>query len=337
MIRAFAVFLLVLIAGVFPAQAARLGPHGGGPPITNGCGPDAAPAPAAAHGLNCEVMDANFSLPGGANAIDPANGNTLIDSSNTLGTKFDFFINNAFPGQCILYGGACGTPTESNAWSISGGNLVIAPVSGDAAQNLWSFNTAAYSGTENVWKGRAFSGSYYVDVHLTLCTVSGEVGGNEPIVWMFPAEAMTRGTTDYPLDYQVELDTIECASPTRNIHQWHYDSGSAGEIVNGGQAMVTSSGFIAGNTYGLLLIQPSDNGGLGLIQPYVNEVYDNSLMTPPQMVTSPTMQPDPNPGIAGGSYNYVFAEHEAVLLNSNIGSVISVAWIRVYCASPTSC
>jgi hypothetical protein len=286
-------------------------------------------------------MDIDFSLSGGLHAVDPANGNTLVDTGNTLSPGFDLYINNAFPGQCIEFDPLCESygVTPSDAYSVSGGNLVIAPQSGDTGiiGNQWLFNTVGYSGTAGVWVGRAFTGSYYSDLGWVSSTIGGSPTGTyEPIAWHFTAESMTTAAGG-TLANQVEHDTAEPRFTGRILHQWSYSGGGGGEICSGGQATTTVA-IANGSEYGVLFLKPADNGGTGLIQPWLNNAYDNSTFTSPQMQVTTGAGPVPACGGAvAGTYSNVYSTHAALLLDSNIGSTVTISHWRIWCKTPTSC
>jgi hypothetical protein len=215
------------------------------------CGPDAVPAPAAAHGLTCEVFWDDFT------------SSSTVDLANTGLPGFKWYLQRT------------GTSVPTNPADIQfvAGGMKITP-SSQTTNDLWNVTSCFATDGIGGYVGNAVQGSMYVDITITSLS---DPGGTLwwPVLWALGFRQLGGGTPPggYPFA-SPEIDFMEHTGGGRNLHQW--------EIFGGGSqtdTFVEYGGFVPGSLnpdekIGALILAPEINGGTGTVVGYVNEVAD---------------------------------------------------------------
>jgi hypothetical protein len=289
--------------------------RGGSAVVSGGCAPGVVPpAPAAAWGLTCLAFDADFSL-----STDPATGNQLVDTTNSLLPGFDFYINNGWTGQAGLQSNwQSMPPTTFGDYSLAGGAITMTNTSTTPA-NFIEFATCGYSSTSTP-VGQTFLPPYYVDVTVTAISGSGTSFPSQWAAWWsMPSEFLTNSSGTINL---TEIDNGEAPGGFgRSLHQWQDVGGTLTDI---GSASLGANAETP-NTYGILVIPPSLNSGNTLLAGFLSDVFDNSSV--------------PSPGIqasAGQNFYEAGSQHACPFMNAGHGWSLSISKYRVWTLPPRS-
>lgn len=294
------------------SQARGLGQKGSGA-ATPGCSPGInAPAPAAANGLGCLVYDLDFSK-----IKDAANGNALIDTTDSLLPGYDLYIHNAWPGEAsghVVY--QTSPATDPNDWTISAGNLVITSLI-TTPTIAWMFETCGYApGGLGHYVGQSFLPPWYINTTVSAISGSGTGGPGEWAAWWWHPWEFTSATA--PSTF-TEVDNGE-GPYGRNLHDWNVNAG----VTTGLASLNISTNSNSAATYGMLVIPPADyNGSDGLIAPYVNDVLDTTVLGSPGLVVAP-----------GGNFHYVFTQHACPWFNGGYGWSVSFSKQQIWMKHP---
>jgi hypothetical protein len=297
-LAAIALLLLLLCCLTsFPASARIL--HGGAVAAPSTCGPDPTPAPAAARGYTCETFVDNFT------------SISTIDAANTLAPGFKWYTNNAWPGEASTmpqWQSFLNTLPDSYSIDANGLEFHVPQsennriyISGGAM--LLSCGYAPGGG----YVGQTFSNGWYADVQVTAATVSGA----EDISWYEPTEFYTSTVSGVIFD---ELDNDGTTSHG-TLWEWLAD----GSYTN---TALYSHGFVTAwdgpNTYGMLVVPASQNGGNNLIGWYENDIYKASGSYAP----------------SSGILVTVGTDHFCIILQSNYGLPETIRSVKVWQLPP---
>jgi hypothetical protein len=215
------------------------------------CGPDPLPAPAAAHGFNCEVFWDNF------------DSLSTIDLGNGLASGFKWYVT-------VAYGGV----TDASVFAQTSGGLQITPdVNGSHpnSSSLYQLSSCAPTATTGVWVGNTVTGSMYIDIKLT--TWGPQLGGNNwwPAAWTLGANQIAGNMPATGNSPEIDLREWAGTEP-RYIHYWP----PTGADLGGGSYVSSTPAFVSGDTYGALLLDPSINGGTGTVIGYLDDLLETN-------------------------------------------------------------
>jgi hypothetical protein len=247
--------LLVALASAWPAYAATsvsknidITVSGAAP----SCGPDAAPAPAVAHGLTCEVFHDDFT------------SSSTVDLGHTHAPGFKWYLQ-----RC------CGAP-ELNSADITfvAGGMQLKPSSALDPGDLYNMGSCFITGGTpgpGALVGTAIGGSMYVQITITALN---DPGGTRwwPALWTLGEFQVGASPTPTPTWYSPEVDFLEHLGGGRNLHYWVNGDGVTGSFVEFGG--FTPGSLNPGDSIGALILRPEDNGGTGFALGYVNDVAD---------------------------------------------------------------
>jgi hypothetical protein len=214
------------------------------------CGPDPVPAPAAAHGLTCEIFWDDFT------------SSSTVDLANTGVPGFKWYLQRT------------GTPIPTNPADIQfvAGGMKITP-SSETTNDLWNV-TSCFATGSGTYVGNSPQGSMYVDITITSLS---DPGGTRwwPVLWALGIRQVAGGTPPggYPF-VSPEIDFMEHTGGGRNLHQWNI-------LAPGSQTdtFVEYGGFVPGSLnpgdkVGTLILAPELNGRTGTAVGYINEAPD---------------------------------------------------------------
>lgn len=222
------------------------------------------PAPALAWGLNSRVF------------YDDFNSLATIDLTDSGAPGFNWYIRNAWQSpsaNTIPWYTGPGTPnTDVSQISVAGSKITFnSNVKGEDVM----LSTACPVGSGYV--GNTFTGTAYYEFSMatdnTLANVSAPVV--DPIGWGIDTRWLTNQTNQF-----VEIDIMEMfalgpasAEPLGALHDWEVTPSSVVYNNNNSNIVLGTSPDTAQHIYGALHIAPADNGGIGLVQWYVDGVH----------------------------------------------------------------
>ena len=206
------------------------------------CGPDPVPAPAAAHGLTCEIFYDNFT------------SLSTIDINDTRAPGYKWYVHNMWPGLASGAGNWQTTPVSPSSYfaqDVEG--LALRPSVNDpnATYNMMS---CATTGVARQYIGTAIRAPLYIDVQITDFTQPGQLPGNHwwVAIWAVGTNFLTApdpapGSTIMP-----EVDFYEGLGGGRVLHQWTMSS--LGQIDT--HREYSGVFFAPGVTIGTLILPP---------------------------------------------------------------------------------
>lgn len=235
---------------------AKIGNLGNGNGLPPAC---AATPPAQASALGLTVI----------HACDTLTSNQAVDVTNTMNPGYDWYISSPVISQNIL--------PAANVSNTST-NLYITQAAAAPTQGLI---TNGRKLTAPYYTGAVVTGSFYVELDFAFNPITPVSSPSEwPAWWASETLHNLNGVLDatkYPF---IELDFMECVpgsigtncNTNQQIHIWK-KSGSS--TVNpctsaSGSALPGGTNRANFNTYGMLHLNASDNGGTGLLKWYVN-------------------------------------------------------------------
>lgn len=288
--------MVLIFLGMTPADAFLRHNIGGVAPASSTCGPDPAPAPAAAHGFTCETFVDNFT------------SLSTIDTTNTRAPGFNWYSNNGWPGEAggnTQWQGQ--VPTLADSYSITGTGLTFNVPVGETNRVYIGGGAVLTSCVYNPgggYTGTAFTNGWYADVNMASLTGSS----NEFLSWYLPTEYYTSTSTGTLFD---EIDNSGNNAMTAIIE---FLSGAT-NTIQGGQSFDSFHG--APHTYGELVVPAAQNGGRSLLANYVDDVVHTSLTYP-----------------ATGLLSTVASQHYCILLNANSGAIGTFGSVKVWQLPP---
>lgn len=252
---ALAAMLALALTPAVIAGTSIVGQATGGP-ANNGCGPDPAPAPAAAWGLTCEVFVDNFT-----SLAD-------IDLSNTKAPNYKWYVNNAWPNNTSTVWNSAATSPASNFTLAAGGGVTITPTTDTFP--VGNMESCVASGTTSGYLGTVFVAPFYVDESVSWAG-TGTGSNSWPDVWFAPTEFLTGGN-GVTFD---EIDRAEHqpAGDDSVTHEWNV----SGNTINRKNDAGSTDTLPSPATYGTLTIPPALNSGIGLEQFYTNDVHQTAF------------------------------------------------------------
>lgn len=281
------------------------------------CGPDTAPAIAAAYGLTCEVFDPNMG------------DSSTYDLTNSGVAGFTWYINRYWL-YAATWGEIAGpNPTSSSDFTINSSTNTL-EMNTTVTNNQYPgmmFSTCTPANNTTGYIGRTFSGSAYMRVTYT--PQVGETGsGMDAAVWREPLEALVPfwnvpdSTTrwveidDFETEYgRTEYD-ISQTGPAPGTQNWLYQY----------QIPLNESG-----TNGTLIVAPQLNGGTGLVERANNDVAFDTLQYSPTMVPVANGTPLSYPA---GTYTPISTNHYCVMITDGTPQVFNVEKIQIWQAPP---
>jgi hypothetical protein len=239
--RKLAAALLVLLAP--PAAGAACGPH-------------TVPAPAAAHGFTCETFWDDFT------------SLVTIDLGDTRKQGFKWYPHSHY-----------GITTSPAAFSIVAGGLQLSPTT-DTSNDVYNMTTCPGSAGESGGWNDVVGGMY---VNIKVSVIAAQPATQPrwwPAFWMEGSDAIrgSRAAQAWPND-NPEIDLLEMfygGAVARYLHNWYTPPAGTPVTDNGSATYVASPSFANGNTYGALVLKPEQNGGVGTIVGYLNDVVEAS-------------------------------------------------------------
>ncbi len=266
-----------------------------------------------------------------------------LDSGNIALGHYKWWTHNAFPNYpggtstitspncpaCIWNYGAM-NPTPSGDYSISGGNLTLAPASNAPYAGLpIMLSTIRYSATSpSGYIGQTFKPPFYVEFVVTAASTSSSGGEPNAIIWMVPIEFLTAGvgaTYHFP-----EFDLCEFAFGCGYIHDWA-GTGSASPSTatadNSYGVNIPYSG--SASRLGFEIVDAASNGGVvGFQKVFIDDVEQTSksLQWFAGAGTTPATTPSsPNGTIFEGNF-----QSFALQLGAGVGKNLTIQQIRVW-------
>jgi hypothetical protein len=277
------------------------------------CGPDPAPAPAAAWGYTCEVFWDHFD--------DIA----TIDVNNTKAPGFKWYVNNRWPGLAAGRNWNTTTITPPGDIAIVSGGMRLTPTFDDGV-NMQSCVT---NGLPNSWNGYAIPGRFYVEVEVTSVSPSiGIVPPNTwwPAFWTMAVEFLSAPDPSPALIIHSELDIFESinnpGSTGRNVHWWSVNGTSQTDhpVTYGADTTVLN-----GNKFAALVVSAEQNGGTGFVAGYVNDVHQTSG-GPGDRAWPP----------ADANYNKTATDHHCLMISSGKNQALTLKAVKVWGPPPAS-
>ena len=205
--------------------------------------------------------------------------NQQIDVNNTQQNGFDWYpqsITTAYlptPVAALMHDG-----TGTNI--LGDGGLTGGPTNtGKALQ------TMGHSSAASGYTGTPVTGSFYAEIEMKFNPTQppNQGGGNCPAFWNIGYEHYLYSSPQQFLYPYVELDFFEyytTNNPRFNILEYTWNGGSPGITcdISYQQSLATLGNpvFSNYNTYGILFLTSSDNGGTGLLNFYLNNNLVNS-------------------------------------------------------------
>jgi hypothetical protein len=289
--------LCVLLLVSYPANAA--------------CGPDPAPAQAAAAGFTCETFQ-------------DGNPWTLatIDVNNTKAPGFKWYVDMNWPNAMDTAWQSLGINLPGD-FSISSGKLVFAPqgpvVYGPGSQHVGNIISCYPTANAPYWGGSAFSGGFYFEVLATW--PNGTAHGTEqswPIAWTWSVTYLSRGIGTTAA--ASEFDEFE-APFARNYHLWQHIAGNTTSTDNSSSCGGTCGTPASGTKFGVLLVPSWRNNGTAKLDWYQNDVF---------MLTNP-----PPSGYTSSVYDFSAKEEMCLLLGAAQSNPATFSTVRLWQAPIT--
>lgn len=305
------IFLLCVFMVAFCKTEARVA--GSSHPA---CGPDAAPAVAAALGFTCEVFWDNFLTSNSIDVNNTGDPNACPASSdNSYGNIFrhtcNWFTTAAWPGS--VDGGAAlpTTPTPLGDYSIrAGGGLVLSPAVNIAGGLI---NSCAYSSRPPGYQGWGPTGGYYIDIARSW---TGSTGGPESSSgWTFPVSMYTGTATGKTFTF-TEVDFYESLYGA-NIHDWAVPAFS--------QHTAQFNGADNNLTQGFAVIPGSPN----TMQYYENDVAFSGATLNFGAGIAPSTPAGPL-GQPVGTYSDVLAQINCIIFSAGVGQPHTITKVQVW-------
>lgn len=294
--------LALLLFLVTPADAERLS---GGKSVALQCGPDPAPAPAAAIGMTCETFWDDFT------------SSSTIDMTNSLAPGFKWYLGNNWPRALDLNwpGGApVTTPTPTSWFSIGSGGLSISALIDDVRGQVLLTSCGPIASAP-FYVGTPITGGFFL---RTVQGASGSSGANAwPLIWTFPTEFLVGGVGGAAVF--VENDHLEghANQPVGNfqrlLHHWLYP-GHNDNAFGGPHGAPPTTGTVADS----FVVPAALNGGTSKMDYYVNGVVES--------VTDSTSYP--------GSFDLYMSNHNCIILGSGFGSTLVLRSLQVWQTPP---
>lgn len=207
-----------------------------------------------------------------------------VDLNNTKASGYNWYVNNAWPH--LNANGTAWTPfltapaTLSSYLSFGTSGLEI---SDDNSHIDSSLDTCVDNGA-GAFIGTTFANGLYLQVSASfdpsLATSGAVTWGSWPLPgWLVPAAFLDGTITNTNFG---ELDNFECFPQTATCnflfttHDWNTSNGTNNffQINPSGSPTYTSP-----NTYGFLWVPASQNGGVGYIKRFLNDVQQGSTLT----------------------------------------------------------
>lgn len=310
MLRSIAVLLSILVGLLVPANAFW---HGA---------PIVAPSQASAFGYTSLKFNTNTFA-------------NQIDLTNSKSAGFQWYLAQAWPNSSNYSGTVWRTlATQSTGGiSVSGGAVTVT----NSVSTGNSITTAAPVGGSFV--GKTFGGGFYLEF-TGFFTAQTPNSGEVAAVWAWPIEFLTGSATKWG-----EIDGIECTpisagdtcSATMYIHEWTISGGGSTitdvqcNCGNTSQASppISHNSLGVSQTYGVLWVPSSQNGGTGIIRRYFN----NSEIISARQDYSPTGMPNPAPGNAApanGQFSAMDSQNFVLIIGTSSTIPITISSVRVW-------
>lgn len=250
------------------------------------------PAPAAAHGFTYEIFCDDFT------------SLSTIDLGDTRVPGFKWYIQGAY-----------NTTTNPADFAIVPGGLQLTPDTNLNPEGLYNFGSCAGGGGSGMYVGNTFQGGMYVDIKLT--TWGDHLNGNFwwPAAWMDSVNQLYLGPP--PNFYGPEIDFIENLFGGRALHSW-YNGGSPHIYTT----YASTPLFTSGNSYGVLILKPEQNGGTGKLEGYLNDVVEASS-------TPVTWSP-------GGDYSSTSELPLCIVFTAGYNQSVVIRSVQVFTTPPPS-
>jgi hypothetical protein len=243
------------------------------------CGPDTAPAPAAARGYTCEIFWDDFT------------SISTVDVNNTKAPGFKWYVNNGWPG---LGGGPAQnlqnvdiSPPGDIILDPGGNGLLINPSNnnplGGATNTLYNMQSCVTNGVANQYIGTTIPGynGFYMD--YTVFSVSpsaGTISGNHwwPVGWMLGVNVLDAldpapgFLTFAEVDVFEQLNGAPSPPPFGRFSHWWQGNGSGQTDHQARYGQTPTS--LNNTTFGVLVVPGAQNGGTGFLRGFINDVID---------------------------------------------------------------
>jgi hypothetical protein len=300
---ALAVVALLLL---LPARGDAFWSRGGtANPSTTCLGLHAPPAAAAAFGLTDMTSTASYDL------------------ADTGNPGFAFYIHNEWPTPALAeYWWRHTTPTDPSTYTISSSGITIHQID-ETNLTPWPFDTCVYNPTYPPgYVGTAFKPPFYIEVDASW--TGSQTGSWGPTAWM--ADVREFVPTPVPFSPSEEIDLFEYTYGTQ-LHEWVIDTGTTGPVADWGIGLPLPS-----EPFGTMVITPSMNGGVGLVNRYGNNTLIGSLtFSPTDLATATTGSINNN---AIGRFSDLPNESECLQFSSSTGFDFTIRSIRVWTTPP---
>jgi len=233
-----------------------------GPPV---------PPPAQAYGLTTSLFADDFTT------------TSTIDMANTGAPGFNWYLKQAWPH--IVDTGAFPWSYWQSAAATSPGVISqsgsVVTLASDNVGNDVVLSTACSNGTGYVGSVFGAQSLYYEFSMAFDPTLSNDSGTppqsvRDPIGWTVGINFATGLATTY-----TELDICECGSTVADVihpyfalHDWTTTASTASSTVNPNYNSFSGSPtYTNQNVFGALVLLPADNGGVGVVKFFLNNVY----------------------------------------------------------------
>lgn len=276
-----------------------------GPLHAQQCGPDIAPAQAAAHGFTCEVFWDDFT------------SSSTVDLADTRAPGFKWYIHNQWPG---LASGdvdwqttAIGNP--SDIAFVSGG-MRLTP-STNTVHNGYNMMSCATTGVAGQYVGTAIQGGQYIEIHITSISPIVVPSGSQwwAALWSIGTNFLT-APDPYPSTTRLaEVDFMEINTSARMLHEWQINRVTQ-DVTRQPYGQLT---YTDDMTIGTLILPPESNAGIGTVIG-----YQNGVLGPGPPVTWTT----------GGLYSTTTTYPQCFIITSAYNQAVTLRSWKVFAAPP---
>jgi len=268
------------------------------------CGPDKAPAPAAAHGFTCEVFWDDFT------------SSSTVDLGNTRAPGFKWYINNRWPGLASGYAAWQNfNITNPSDIAFVAGGMRLTPSSNTANDGV-NMMSCATTGVAGEYVGTAIKGGMYIDVQVTSISPIVATGAMWwTALWSIGTNFLT-ALDPYPATTRLaEVDFLEINTSARMLHEWQINH-AAQDVTRKYYDQIP---YANGMTIGTLILPPELNGGTGTVVGYENEVVGVG----PPVTWAP-----------GGLYSTTTTYPQCFIITSGYNQAVTLRSWKVFAAPP---
>jgi hypothetical protein len=208
------------------------------------CAPGPVPAPAAARGLTCKIFWDDFRSP------------STVDLADTRASGFKWYLDWAHTNPADI--------------AFVAGGMQLTP-SSNTSNDLFNISSCSGPGGSYQYVGNAVGGSMYINVTISSIGTAGPGAMWWPAVWALGVQQIYRPDPPPTPFNSPEVDFIEHTGGARNLHQWFIYTGGQTETWT---PYANTPPFLGGETLGTLILKPEQNGGVGTVVGYLNDIVE---------------------------------------------------------------